>query len=87
MSPTELSRQVDYYSRYIMENEHWEFIDVYTDEGISATNTKRRGGFNRMIADAFNGKLDMIITKSVSRFARDTVDTLTNVRQLNERGC
>ncbi len=78
--------QVDYYTRNIQENENWEYIDVYTDEGISATNTKRRGGFNRMIADALNGKLDMIITKSVSRFARNTVDTLTNVRLLKEKG-
>ena len=78
--------QVDYYTRYIQEKENWEYIDVYTDEGISATNTKRRGGFKRMIADALNGKIDMIITKSVSRFARNTVDTLTTVRQLKEKG-
>ena len=78
--------QVDYYTRYIQEKENWEFIDVYSDEGISATNTKRRGGFKRMIADSLNGKIDMIITKSVSRFARNTVDTLTTVRQLKEKG-
>ncbi len=78
--------QVDYYTRYIQEKENWEFVSVYTDEGISATNTKKRDGFKRMIADALNGKIDMIITKSVSRFARNTVDTLTTVRQLKEKG-
>lgn len=76
--------QVDYYSRYIQEKENWDFVDIYTDEGISATNTKKRDGFKRMIADALDGKIDMIITKSVSRFARNTVDTLTTVRRLKE---
>lgn len=78
--------QVDYYSSYIKEKENWDFVDVYTDEGISATNTKKRDGFKRMIADALDGKIDMIVTKSVSRFARNTVDTLTTVRQLKEKG-
>ena len=78
--------QVNYYTRYIQEKEDWEFIYIYTDEGISATNTKKRDGFKRMIADALSGRIDMIITKSVSRFARNTVDTLTNVRQLKEKG-
>lgn len=78
--------QVDYYTRHIQANTSWEFVEVYTDEGISATSTKKREGFNRMIADALNGKIDLIITKSVSRFARNTVDTLTTVRQLKEKG-
>jgi len=78
--------QVDYYTRHIKSNPAWEFIDVYSDEGISATSTKKRNGFNRMISDALNGKIDLIITKSVSRFARNTVDTLTTVRQLKEKG-
>lgn len=60
-------------------------MEVYTDEGISATSTKKRDGFNRMIADAVRGKIDLIITKSVSRFARNTVDTLTTVRQLKDK--
>lgn len=59
---------------------------VYKDEGISATNTKKRDGFNRMVADALAGKIDLIITKSISRFARNTVDTLTTVRKLKEKG-
>jgi len=77
---------VDYYTRHIKSNPAWEFVDVYSDEGISATSTKKRDGFNRMISDALNGKIDLIITKSVSRFARNTVDTLTTVRQLKEKG-
>ena len=59
---------------------------VYTDEGISATNTKHRDGFNAMIADALAGRIDLIVTKSVSRFARNTVDSLTTVRKLKEKG-
>lgn len=78
--------QKDYYTRHIQSNPVWEFVDVYADEGISATSTKKRAGFNRMIADAMNGKIDLIITKSVSRIARNTVDSLTTVRQLKEKG-
>ena len=86
---TSYEAQVDYYTRYIRgkeETDDWEFVKVYTDEGISATNTKRRDGFNTMVRDALNGKIDLIITKSVSRFARNTVDSLTTVRKLKERG-
>ena len=78
--------QVDYYTRYIKSKNNWKFIEVYTDEGISATNTKKRNGFNRMIKDALDKKIDLIVTKSVSRFARNTVDTLTTVRKLKEKG-
>ena len=78
--------QVSYYTDYIKNNENWDYVNVYTDEGISATNTKHRDGFNKMIADALAGKIDLIITKSVSRFARNTVDTLTTVRKLKEKG-
>jgi len=74
--------QVDYYTKYIKERPDWDFVFVYTDEGISATNTKKRDGFNQMIKDALDGKIDLIITKSVSRFARNTVDSLTAVRKL-----
>ncbi len=83
-SPAEA--QVDYYTKYIKSRDDWEFVDVYTDEGISATNTKHREGFKQMIADALAGKIDLIVTKSVSRFARNTVDSLTTVRQLKEKG-
>ena len=58
----------------------------YCDEGISATNTKFRDSFNEMIEDALAGKIGLILTKSVSRFARNTVDTLVAIRQLKEKG-
>ena len=77
---------MDYYTRYIQSRNDWEFVGIYTDEGISATNTKHREGFKRMIADAIAGKIDLIITKSVSRFARNTVDSLTTVRKLKDKG-
>ncbi len=78
--------QVKHYTRHIQENEDWEFAGVYTDEGLSATSTKHRDGFNSMIQDALDGKIDFILTKSVSRFARNTVDSLTAVRKLKEKG-
>lgn len=83
---TSYEAQVDYYTNYIKSRDDWEFVEVYTDEGISATNTKHREGFKQMIADALSGKIDLIVTKSVSRFARNTVDSLTTVRQLKEKG-
>ncbi len=83
---TSYEAQVDYYTKYIKDRADWEFVKVYTDEGISATNTKKRNGFKQMIADALDGQIDLIITKSVSRFARNTVDSLVTVRQLKEKG-
>lgn len=76
--------QVDYYTTMIKANAEWEFVDIYTDEGISGTSTARREGFRRMIDDALAGKIDLIITKSVSRFARNTVDSLSTIRKLKE---
>lgn len=78
--------QVDYYTKYISSRDDWDFVGIYTDEGISATNTKKREGFKTMVADAMAGKIDLIITKSVSRFARNTVDSLTTVRKLKDAG-
>ena len=83
---TSYEAQVDYYTHYIQSKPEWEFVSVYTDEGISGLNTKKRDGFNRMVADALAGKIDLIITKSVSRFARNTVDSLTTIRKLKEKG-
>ena len=82
---TSFEAQRDYYEKYIKSNSEWEFVNIYADEGISATSTKHRVGFNKMVKDALNGKIDLIITKSVSRFARNTVDTLTNVRKLKDK--
>ena len=78
--------QVDYYEHYIKNHDGWQYVDIYTDEGISGTSTKHREGFNRMIADALSGRIDLIVTKSVSRFARNTVDSLTTVRKLKDKG-
>lgn len=77
--------QVDFYTCHIKSNPEWEFAGVYTDEGISGTNTRKRDGFNRMMADALAGRIDLILTKSISRFARNTVDTLTAIRRLKEK--
>ena len=75
-----------YYKTYIESHEDWEFVGMYSDEGITATNTKKRDGFNQMVEDALDGKIDLIITKSVSRFARNTVDSLTTIRKLKDKG-
>ena len=83
---TSFDAQVDYYTKHIKNNPEWEFVKVYTDEGITATNTKKRDGFNQMVEDALAGKIDLIITKSISRFARNTVDSLVTVRKLKEIG-
>lgn len=83
---TSYEAQVDYYTQYIKGRDDWQFAGIYTDEGISATNTKHREGFKQMIEDALAGKIDLIMTKSVSRFARNTVDSLTTVRRLKENG-
>ncbi len=78
--------QMDYYTAYISARPDWEFVGMYSDEGISATNTAHRSGFNRMVQDALDGKIDLIIAKSVSRFARNTVDSLSTIRKLKEAG-
>ena len=81
---TSYEAQVDYYTDYIGRHPEWEFVRVYTDEGISGLGTKKREGFNQMISDALAGAIDLIVTKSVSRFARNTVDSLVTVRKLKE---
>ena len=81
---TSYEAQIDYYTKYIKSRSDWEFVNVYTDEGISGTGTKKRIGFRTMIDDALAGKIDLIVTKSVSRFARNTVDSLTTIRELKE---
>lgn len=83
---TSYEAQVDYYTNYIKGRSDWEFAGMYTDEGISATNTLHREGLKSMIRDAMDGRIDLIITKSVSRFARNTVDSLTIVRKLRDKG-
>lgn len=77
--------QVKYYTRKIQETDNWKLAGIYADDGKSATNTKMRDDFNAMIKDALEGKNDMILTKSVSRFARNTVDSLLTIRKLKEK--
>jgi DNA invertase Pin-like site-specific DNA recombinase len=83
---TSFEAQVDYYTKYIQAKPDWALVEIYTDDGISAVTTKHREGFNRMMRDAAEGKIDLIVTKSVSRFARNTVDSLNAVRKLKEKG-
>ena len=78
--------QLDYYTAFIQGRSDWEFAGMYSDEGISGTSTKKREGFQSMVEDALAGKIDLIITKSVSRFARNTVDSLSTIRKLKEHG-
>ncbi len=77
--------QISYYTEKIKSNPNWILAGIYADDGKSATNTKKRDDFNAMIEDCMVGKIDMVITKSVSRFARNTVDSLQNIRKLKEK--
>ena len=81
---TSYDAQIQHYREYIISKPEWELVDIYADEGISATNTKKREEFNRMIEDCKLGRIDLVITKSISRFARNTVDTLNYTRMLKE---
>ena len=82
---TSYEAQVEHYTEYIKKNPEWEFAGIFADDGISGTNTKKREDFNRMIEECMNGSIDMIITKSISRFARNTLDCLKFIRQLKEK--
>lgn len=81
-----LFAQVSYYSKLIQKNPDWEYAGVYADDFISGTNTVKRNEFKRMLADCEEGKIDIILTKSISRFARNTVDLLETVRHLKAKG-
>lgn len=78
--------QVRYYTEVITRNPDYELVDIYADEGIPGTNTKKRDDFNRMIVDCRAGKIGLIITKSISKFARNTLDCLNYVRELKNLG-
>lgn len=82
---TSYELQKKYYEDFVVRHPKWTLVDIYADEGISGTSTKHRDEFNRMIAECKAGKIDLIITKSVSRFARNVVDFLGMVRMLSER--
>lgn len=81
-----LSVQVDYYTHLIQENPQWEFAGIYTDEGITGTSIKHREQFNRLMDDCRAGLIDRVLVKSASRFARNTADALTAVRELKSLG-
>ena len=81
-----LASQKNYFANYISNQSNMELSEVYFDEGISGTQTRKRAGFNQMIQDALGGKFNLILTKEVSRFARNTVDTLSYTRKLKEAG-
>ena len=78
--------QQRYFRQYIERNPDWELYEVFADEGISGTNTKKRKEFNRMIACAKNGDFDLIVTKEISRFARNTLDSIFYTRDLKKHG-
>ena len=80
------SAQVSYYSSLIQKNPEWTYVGVYADEGITGTNTEKRDDFKRLVADCDAGKIDIVLTKSISRFARNTVDLLETVRHLKDIG-
>jgi site-specific DNA recombinase len=82
---TSYEAQVEHYTDYIRKNPEWEFAGIFADDGISGTNTKKREEFNRMIDEAMEGNIDMIVTKSISRFARNTLDCLKYIRQLKKK--
>lgn len=83
---TSIEAQKDYYVKMIDFRLDWRFAGLYVDDGISGTRTEHRDGFNQMMQDALDGKIDLIVTKSISRFARNTVDSLSAIRKLKEHG-
>lgn len=81
-----LSAQTEYYSRLILSKPGWQLAGIYSDSFISGTETSRRSGFRRLITDCENGRIDIVLCKSISRFARNTVDLLETVRHLKDIG-
>ena len=82
-----LESQKRYFADYIRSQDGWELTRIYYDEGISGTQTKNRAGFLSMIDAALHGGADLILTKEVCRFARNTVDTLSYTRQIGRASC
>lgn len=82
---TSYERQVAYYTEFIEKTLEWKLAGIYADDGISGTNTKKREEFNRMIEDCMAVKIDMVITKSISRCVRNTLACLKYIRQLKEK--
>lgn len=82
---TSYEAQIEHYTEYIQKNPEWELAGIFADEGLSGTDTRKRGEFNRMIEECMAGKINLVITKSISRFARNTLDCLKYIRQLKDR--
>ena len=82
---TSYEAQIEHYTEFIGNHPGWELAGIYADDGISGTNTKKREEFNRLIEDCMAGQVDMIVTKSISRFARNTLDCLKYIRQLKDK--
>ena len=81
-----LANQKDWYKPILEQHPEWDIVEMYVDEGVTGTSAKKRKNFMRMIADAERGKFDLILTREVSRFARNTVDTLQYTRSLKAKG-
>ena len=82
---TSYETQVSHYKEYIHNHPEWVLAGIFADDGISGTNTKKREEFNRMISECMAGNIDMVITKSISRFARNTLDCLKYIRKLKDK--
>ena len=82
---TSYEAQIEHYTEYIGKNPEWELAGIFADDGISGTDTRKRAEFNRMIDECMAGSIDMVITKSISRFARNTLDCLKYIRQLKDK--
>lgn len=82
---TSFKIQVDFYTKKVSETPEWKLVKIYSDEGISGCATKKQSGFQEMIEDALNGKIDLIIRKSVSGFVRNKIDSVETIRKLKEK--
>lgn len=81
-----LENQITFFKKYIMADTEWEYTRIYVDEGISGTNIKKRAGFQMMLEEAYEKKFDLLLTKEISRFARNTLDSIFYTRKLKEYG-
>ena len=79
-------RQIEYYTKLIKSNPEWEFVQVFADKGITGTSTEKRDAFMQMLDECEKGNIQIILTKSISRFSRNTIDLLQTVRHLKNLG-
>ncbi|MDF2804210.1 MAG: recombinase family protein [Anaerocolumna sp.] len=81
-----LENQIAYFKKYITANTEWQYTGIYVDEGISGTSIKKRAGFRKMLEDGYSKKFDLLLTKEISRFARNTLDSISYTRKLKDLG-